>query len=82
MGTPFVVTETTGISAWVQANSGVGIVVPPGEPAALAVALTNIVGGVWKADRNRLAAFVDPFRPEIVANQLVDLYRDVIGGHA
>jgi glycosyltransferase involved in cell wall biosynthesis len=82
VGTPFVVTETTGISAWVQANSGVGIVVPPGEPAALAVALTDIVGGVWKADRNRLAAFVDPFRPEIVANQLVELYRDVIGGHA
>ena len=82
VGTPFVVTETTGISAWVQANSGVGIVVPPGEPAALAVALTDILGGVWKADRNRLASFVDPFRPEIVANQLVDLYRDVIGGHA
>ncbi len=82
VGTPFVVTETTGISAWVHANSGVGIVVPPGEPAALAVALTDIVGGVWKADRNRLAAFVDPFRPEIVANQLVDLYRDVIGSRA
>ena len=82
VGTPFVVTETTGIAAWVQPDSGVGIVVPPGAPAALAAALSDIVGSLWKPDRKRLSAFVDPFRPEAVANQLVDLYRDVIGGEA
>lgn len=82
VGTPFVVTETTGISAWVQPGSGVGIIVPPGAPAALAAALNDIVDGLWKPDRKRLAAFVDPFRPETVATQLVDLYRDVIGDEA
>ena len=80
VGTPFVVTETTGISDWVPAGSAVGLVVPSGNPDALAAALTEVVTGAWVSDPERRAAFVEPFRPDTVAAQLVEVYRDVSGG--
>ena len=79
VGTPFVVTESTGISAWVD-GEGVGLVVPPADPAALASALREVVSGGWRSDRRRLSEFVQPFRPETVARQLVGVYEDVLAG--
>ena len=80
VGTPFVVTETTGISAWVN-GSGVGLVVPPADPDALASALCDVVSRRWR-DGRRFSEFVQPFRPETVAKQLVDIYKGVLAGSA
>ena len=76
VGTPFVVTETTGISAWVP-DEGVGIVVPPGDPKGLGRALTSVLEGRWSPDPARLAAFVRPFGPKTVAVEVVDIYETV-----
>ena len=62
VGTPFVITKTTGISAWVP-DTGVGIVVPPDDPDALATALSAVLCGQWHSDHGRLATFVTPFTP-------------------
>ena len=80
VGTPFVVTETTGISAWVTGR-GDGIVVPPGDPATLGRALAAVMEGRWEPDAARLAAFAMPFSPTAVATELVDIYRSILPSH-
>ena len=77
VGTPFVVTTTTGISAWVP-DDGVGIVVPPDDPRALGEALTTVIDGRWSPDPSRLAAFVRPFSPSAVASGVVAIYQSVL----
>lgn len=79
VGTPFVVTQTTGISAWVP-DDGVGIVIPPNDPGALAQALSRVVAGEWRFDAERSAAFVRQFAPRTVAQQMVDVYDTVVAG--
>ena len=75
--TPFVVTETTGISASVPAE-GVGLMVPAGDPSALADAAGQILGGRWCFDADAAAAFARQFRPDRVAGQIVEMYEDLI----
>ena len=77
VGTPFVVTRTTGISAWVP-DQGVGIVVPPEDPGALAEALARVVTRQWQPDAHRGAAFVRQFSPRVVAAQVVGIYESVL----
>ena len=78
VGTPFVVTETTGISASLT-EPGVGRVVPPRDPEALAAAIADIVQGRWHADRAAAARFVDQFRPDRVAAEVAAFYESVTG---
>ena len=73
VGTPFVVTSSTGISSWV--TDGIGTVVPPADPEALAAAVNDAVGR--RTDEARIADFVKPFTPETVASEMVGIYREV-----
>lgn len=76
VGTPFVVTETTGISAAVP-ETGVGIVVPPDNPGALARSLGEILNGRWKFDPGAAAEFVRRYAPQQIASELVMLYESL-----
>lgn len=76
-GTPFVVTDTTGISAFVT-EDGVGIVVPPRDPGALATALANILEGNWRPDRAAAQRFVGRFSAAAVATPLVELFEEAL----
>jgi glycosyltransferase involved in cell wall biosynthesis len=77
VGTPFVVTQTTGVAGWLP-GPGVGKVVPPADPGALATALADVVGGRFDRDDRQAASFVDRFAPERVARELVELYRPLV----
>ncbi len=76
-GTPFVVTETTGVAAFVQ-EDGVGIVVPPRNPAALANAVSAIVDHSWQPDRGAAQRFVARFSAAAVAAPLVELFEEAL----
>jgi glycosyltransferase involved in cell wall biosynthesis len=78
VGTPFIVTETTGISAWVP-QEGVGIVVPPRNPAVIAWAIEEIVAGHFAYDAAAAARFAQQFSPRAVAEQVLAFYREVAG---
>ena len=78
VGTPFVVTDTTGISASLT-EPGVGRVVPPRDPEALAAAIADIVHGRWRADRAAAARFVGQFRPDRVAAAVAAFYESATG---
>lgn len=77
VGTPFVVTRTTGISAWVP-DEGVGLVVPPDNPAALAWGLAEILEGHFRPDPATLRAFALRFGPDVIARRLLDFYDTVL----
>ena len=78
VGTPFVVTETTGISAAVP-ESGVGIVVSPDNPAALAWGIGEIIHGRWTFDSAAAADFVRRYAPKQIASELLILYEALAG---
>jgi glycosyltransferase involved in cell wall biosynthesis len=77
VGTPFVVTETTGIAAW--ASDGLGVVVPPSDQAALAEGLQTVVARARPLDPDRIRMFVEQFSPQVAAAAVVAFYRDVTG---
>jgi glycosyltransferase involved in cell wall biosynthesis len=79
VGTPFVVTQTTGISAWVP-DEGVGIVVPPRNAAAIAWAIEEIIGGHFAYDAPTAARFAGRFSPDTVAAEVMEFYEEVVGG--
>src|SRR5207249_9833109 len=72
VGTPFVVTETTGVAGWLP-GPGIGIVVPPANSRALATSLNEVLTGGFVQDTARAAEFVRCFAPQRVARQLLDL---------
>ena len=76
VGTPFVVTETTGISAFVT-EPGVGQVVPPRDATALATAVADVLAGRWRPDRAAASRFVSRFRPDRVAIEVASFYESV-----
>jgi len=78
VGTPFVVTETTGISAWVP-DEGVGIVVPPGDSATLAWAIDEIIGGHFNYDARAAARFAARFTPQRIAAEVMEFYEAIVG---
>jgi glycosyltransferase involved in cell wall biosynthesis len=73
VGTPFVVTQTTGIAGWLP-GPGVGLVVPSRDPGALATALGEVIAGAFRRDAERTLEFVHRFAPQRVAAELVELY--------
>ncbi len=75
--TPFVVTATTGIAEWVP-PSGVGLVVPPRDPATLASAIERVLGGGFIVDPAACRAFVSRFAPRRVAAEVVRFYESEI----
>jgi glycosyltransferase involved in cell wall biosynthesis len=77
VGTPFVVTDTTGIEAWAR-KANVGIVVPAQQEDALAAGLIDAIGR-GPLDPGCIKGFVDQFSPRTVAAAVVEFYRDVLG---
>jgi glycosyltransferase involved in cell wall biosynthesis len=77
VGTPFVVTENTGVAGWLP-GPGVGLVVPSGDPHALAEALGKVIAGGFVRDAERTLEFVRRFAPERVAAELVELYAPLL----
>ena len=75
--TPFVVTDTTGISAAVPAT-GVGIVVPVDDVDALAEATSKILTRQWRPDADAAGRFAQQFAPDRIATQIVDMYEDMM----
>jgi glycosyltransferase involved in cell wall biosynthesis len=73
VGTPFVVTETTGIAAWVP-DEGVGIVVPPSNPAALAWAIDEVLERHFRIDAARAAELAGRFTPDRIAAEVLEFY--------
>jgi glycosyltransferase involved in cell wall biosynthesis len=78
VGTPFVVTETTGIASFARA-AGIGVVVPSNDEEALAHGVSETLRGGAPLDGARRAAFVEQFSPSAVAHAVVDFYRAVTG---
>ncbi len=75
VGTPFVVTETTGISAWVP-DDGVGIVVPPRNPTTLAWAIEEILNDHFDFDAGEATAFAERFFPDRIAAEVMEFYEE------
>ncbi len=76
VGTPFVVTETTGIAGWLP-GAGVGVVVPPRNPSALAAGLAEVLAGRFVRDPHATETFVRRFAPDSVAAELIALYESL-----
>ena len=77
VGTPFVVTETTGVAAWVPPE-GVGIVVPPRNAACLAWAIEEIIDGHFAYDAEASARFALRFSPDRIAAEVMEFYEEVV----
>ena len=77
VGTPFVVTETTGVAAAVP-DEGIGVVVPPASPKALALALSQILDKHWRHNPMRASAFAERYAPGVIAKELLDLYKTIL----
>jgi glycosyltransferase involved in cell wall biosynthesis len=77
VGTPFVVTETTGIAGWLR-GPGVGTVVANGDSAALVAALDEATDGRFRRDDDRAREFVGRFAPARVAADLASLYEPLV----
>ena len=77
VGTPFVVTETTGVTAWVPPEE-VGIVVPPRNPPCLAWAVEEIIGGHFAHDAGASSRFALRFSPDRVAAEVMDFYEEIV----
>jgi glycosyltransferase involved in cell wall biosynthesis len=73
-----VVTETTGIAAWLP-DEGVGIVVPPANPAALAWAIDEVLEQHFRVDAGRAAEWAGRFTPDRIAAEVLDFYEAVLG---
>ncbi len=72
-GTPFVVTETTGVSGYLD-RPGVGVTIPPRDPAALAAAVRPILAGNWHRDAVAARSFIARFDMASIAPALGDLF--------
>jgi glycosyltransferase involved in cell wall biosynthesis len=73
-GTPFIVTSTTGAADLVT-EPGVGQIVAPHDPGAIAAAVRAVLHGDWKRDAAAAQRFVEQFEASRVAPQLVELIR-------
>jgi glycosyltransferase involved in cell wall biosynthesis len=80
-GRPCIVTKTAGVAELV-ARSGCGRVVPPGDPAALAAAISEILA-LPEAEREAMGArgrrmVEEACATEVIAAQAVEAYREAI----
>lgn len=78
-GTPFVLTDTSGISSWVPDN-GVGIVVRVGDVLSLTQALDQVLSGAWEWRADRAAEFVEQFSLERMGDSLCAFFDEVLAG--
>lgn len=77
VGTPVVVTRTTGVSDYVAAH-GCGLVVEPRSAPAIAEALIALLSdrAMWGALAERAPAFARSFRATTIAGELLSVYRE------
>jgi glycosyltransferase involved in cell wall biosynthesis len=78
VGTPFVVTETTGIAHWAQ-RTGIGVVAPACDPPALAAGIIDALRRPPALSPERIASFVDLFSPRTVAAAVIEFYEEMLG---
>lgn len=76
-GTPFVATNTTGISHFLL-RDGVGHLVPPRDPTALAGAISDILDGRRPFRHDAALEFVAQFAPATVAPQFLELCAEAL----
>ncbi|MEJ5346736.1 MAG: glycosyltransferase family 4 protein [Chloroflexus sp.] len=83
VGTPPVVTRTTGASAYVAAAQA-GIVVEPRSGPAIGEAIVSLLKdrAVWQAYSARAAALAPQFSSQRIATELADLYRNALRSKA
>lgn len=79
VGTPFVVTETTGVAAWVP-DEGVGIVVPPRNATTLAWAIEEILEDHFDFDAGEATRFAERFVPDRIAAEVMEFYEEATSG--
>lgn len=79
VGTPVVVTSTTGASDYVR-EAGCGLVVEPRSGPALARALVRLLGdpALWQQLSSHGPAFAADFSSRAIAERLFALYREII----
>ncbi|MCU0492532.1 MAG: glycosyltransferase family 4 protein [Chloroflexaceae bacterium] len=80
VGTPVVVTRTTGVSAYV-AEAESGLVVEPRSAGAIAQALCQLLSdqALWQRCHSRAVPMAAQFRSEAIAAALLELYRPIFG---
>lgn len=72
-GTPFVVTETTGVAGYLD-RAGVGLTVPPRDPAAIARAVGVVLAGDWEREPEAARALVARFDMTSIGPAMQDLF--------
>jgi glycosyltransferase involved in cell wall biosynthesis len=77
VGTPFVVTETTGISEWAR-KANLGVVIPPSDENALAAAIVTLLRHAPSSSAADIWKFVEQFSPGTVAAAVVDFYQETL----
>ena len=75
--TPFIVTETTGISAFVEPGL-LGRVVPPRSPEAICLAACELLKEEGKWDEEARKRLLSRFSPSEVAKELVRFYKPFV----
>jgi glycosyltransferase involved in cell wall biosynthesis len=81
-GTPVIVSDDSGCGEVIRAVGG-GLLVPPGDPRAVAAAIETVLGDLarWRLDAARAGAEASRrFHPDVVASRLEEIYREVIAG--
>ena len=72
-GTPFVVTDTTGVAGYLD-RPGVGVTVPPRDASALSAAIRPMLAGEWMCDPEAMRSFVARFDMASIAPAMGDLF--------
>ncbi len=81
LGVPVVATAVEGLPATLGSNRGV--LVAPGDPAALADGIVGALGGDLPVDREEARAYAQRYLPERVARAYAEEYRELVAhGHA
>jgi glycosyltransferase involved in cell wall biosynthesis len=79
-GTPVIVSDDSGCGEIIRAVGG-GLLVPPGEPRAMAAAIDAVLGDLprWRAEAARAGAEASRrFHPDLVASRLEEIYREAV----
>lgn len=71
-GTPFIVTASTGVADLID-EPGVGQIVAPDTPGAIAVAINAVLDGSWRPDPASSARFLRQFDASRAAQRLLEL---------
>lgn len=82
VGTPTIVTRTTGISEYVTARD-CGQIVEPRSGQSIAQAAITLLGDrdLWQRQSGNGPQLAADFRPSVIARQLLDAYTDLVPKH-